>query len=466
MNPLIIVLGKSSRLHAIAQALKYSPLSPEVYVLSDVDNPGLSRDAIVHVGRSDNWDEVSAFLKKLPRKPDMAVIGPEEPLEVGIVDELLKIGIPCVGPVKALAKLESSKSFTRELFSKHNIPGNVEYRIFATDQGLQEYLLDLEQFVVKPDGLTGGKGVKVFGEHLHSIPEALEYCKEIFSKGAPVVIEEKLDGEEFSFQSFFDGWHAAHTFPIQDHKRAHEDDTGPNTGGMGSYSCADHLLPFLTEDHIREASYINQRVGEALFEETGQRYKGILYGGFMLTKNGLRVIEYNARFGDPEAMNVLSLLKTDFLKICDAIVLGTLDKLDVQFKKMATVCKYVVPEDYPAPSTTNSKIDVSRLDELLKSEEKLSVYYGAVTYDGEYRLTGSRAVAVLGIGETLEEAELIAERAACAIDGPVYHRSDIGTRALLQKRKDHMAKINAELNYHEGPLRVKSPYPHLARRAS
>jgi phosphoribosylamine--glycine ligase len=468
MTPLIIVLGKSGRLHAITQALKYSPRSPVIYVLSDVDNPGLSADAIVHVGRSDVWEEVHEFLSMLPRKPDMAVIGPEEPLEAGIVDKLIAMGISCVGPVQNLAKLESSKSFTRELFSKHNIPGNVEYRIFRTAAGLQEYLHDLGQFVVKPDGLTGGKGVKVFGEHLQSIAEAIEYCHEIFASGVPVVIEEKLDGEEFSFQSFFDGWHSAHTFPIQDHKRAHEDDTGPNTGGMGSYSCPDHLLPFLTADHIREAGEINQKVGEALFKETGERYKGILYGGFMLTRRGLRVIEYNARFGDPEAMNVLPLLETDFLEICEAIVKGTLDQLGVQFKKMATVCKYVVPNEYPAKSTSQEKIDVSRLEKMLTTEGGLRAYYGAVTHDGRnYRLTGSRAIALLGIGATLEEAERIAEQAACAIDGPVYHRKDIGTPSLLKKRLDHMAIINGQpVGHGRHAVRTKSGEGQRARMAS
>lgn len=468
MTLLIIVLGKSGRLHAIAQALKCSTRSPEIYVLSDVENPGLSADAIVHVGRSDVWEDVKEFLAKLPRKPDMAVIGPEEPLEVGIVDHLAAQGIPCVGPLQVLAQLESSKSFTRELFSEHGIPGNVEYKVFETTEGLQEYLHELGQFVVKPDGLTGGKGVKVFGEHLHTIAEAIEYCSEIFAGGAPVVIEEKLDGEEFSFQSFFDGWHSAHTFPIQDHKRARDNDTGPNTGGMGSYSCPNHLLPFLTADHIREAGEINQKVGEALFKKTGERYKGILYGGFMLTRKGLRVIEYNARFGDPEAMNVLPLLETDFLEICEAIVEGTLDKVNVRFKKMATVCKYVVPNEYPAKSTSQEKIDVSRLEKLLATESGLRAYFGAVTHDGEsYRLTGSRAIALLGIGATLEEAERIAEQGALAIDGPVYHRKDIGTPSLLQKRLDHMASINGQPVAHtKRAVHTKSGEGQRARLAS
>jgi phosphoribosylamine-glycine ligase len=157
-------------------------------------------------------------------------------------------------------------------------------------EGIADYLQTMESFVVKPDGLTGGKGVKVFGEHLHSVAEAVEYCAELFAAGQPaVVIEERLDGEEFSFQSFFDGKHIVHTIPVQDHKRVGVGDAGPNTGGMGSYSCADHLLPFLTRDHIQQAGEINRLVGEAVSRKIGEEYKGILYGGFMLTKDGLRV---------------------------------------------------------------------------------------------------------------------------------------------------------------------------------
>jgi phosphoribosylamine--glycine ligase len=437
----VAAIGKSGRLDAIAQALLNSVHSPEVHVLSDVVNKGLSSSATkVYRGASDDWAVVRDFVDHV--SPDLVVVGPEEPLAAGIVDKLVARGIACVGPNKTLAKLETSKSFTRRLLAKHDIPGNPEHRVFFSNDGIKEYLHTLSNFVVKPDGLTGGKGVKVSGEHLQSFADAIRYCEEILAGNQPVIIEEKLDGEEFSFQSFFDGKNIAHTFPIQDHKRARDNDTGPNTGGMGTYSCANHSLPFLTEADVREAEKINCMVGEKLFAETGEKYKGILYGGFMLTKNGLRVIEYNARFGDPEAMNVLPLLETDFLDVCDAITGGTLDQLSVQFQKMATVCKYVVPIEYPGKSTSNATIDVSKLTKLQSSESRLRVYYGAVEDDGEnLLLTGSRAIAVVGIGSTLVEAERVAERAACAIEGPVYHRRDIGTAQLVQKRCDHIAKI-------------------------
>ena len=305
---------------------------------------------------------------------------------------------------------------------------------------MEAYLRELKEFVVKPDGLTAGKGVKVFGEHLFSIDDALQYCQELLNINS-VVIEEKIDGEEFSLQSFCDGTNVVHTIPVQDHKRAFNGDEGPNTGGMGSYSCENHSLPFLqdqiTKDQLDEAKSINTMVAQALKKEIGD-YKGILYGGFIATKDGVRVIEYNARFGDPEVMNVLPLLKTDFIDVCEAIIKGTLDKIDVVFEKKATVCKYIVPKNYPQCGEKNIKIE----DDALKATESLKVFYGAVNKkkDGNF-LTGSRAIACVGIGKNVNDAEQIVENAVNKVNGPIRHRSDIGTDRLIQKRIDHMKRV-------------------------
>jgi phosphoribosylamine--glycine ligase len=255
------------------------------------------------------------------------------------------------------------------------------------------------------------------------------------------VIEEKLEGEEFSYQSFCDGRHVKDTVAVQDHKRAYEGDSGPNTGGMGSYSCEDRSLPFLRKQDIQQASQINMAVAEAVRKEIGgDGFKGILYGGFMITKNGLKVLEYNARFGDPEAMNVLPLLETDFIDVCEAIISGTLDKIRVSFRSKATVCKYVVPDGYP----DKPKREV-RIDNIPASTDNLKVYYAAVNQkaDGLYS-TGSRAIAVVGIGNNLAEAEQVAEDAASKVNGPVRHRKDIGTSALIQRRIDHVNRLLGE----------------------
>jgi phosphoribosylamine--glycine ligase len=448
MRPITVVaMCKSGRLDAIAEALRNSASPVILYILSEVNNPGLEAKAkeVIHPVKTDNPAEVAKIVRKI--NPDFVLIGPEEPLATGVVDELLKFGIPCVGPTQKLAQLETSKSFTRKLLTKHNIPGNPKYRVFRGLEGIADHLRTMDSFVVKPDGLTGGKGVKVFGEQIHSIAEAVKYCAEIFESGQPaVVIEEKLDGEEFSFQSFFDGKHIVHTIPVQDHKRARDGDTGPNTGGMGSYSCADHLLPFLTRTHVQQAGEINRLVGEAVSQEIGEDYKGILYGGFMLTKDGLRVIEYNARFGDPEVMNVLPLMQADFVEVCKAIIDGTLDKLTVRFRHQATVCKYVVPKAYPQKSAGgNEEIKLDAAMKVPGLGDRLRMYWAAVGKEGgKLYLTGSRAVAFVGIANTLFEAEKIAEEAASLVEGPVFHRRDIGTAELIQKRVDHMHRIVGE----------------------
>jgi phosphoribosylamine--glycine ligase len=224
---------------------------------------------------------------------------------------------------------------------------------------------ELGDFVVKPDGLTAGKGVKVFGEHLHSIDQAFAYATEVLETHPRVQIEERLEGEEFSLQTITDGRSVIHCPLVQDHKRAFAGDQGPNTGGMGSYSCADFSLPFLSDADVLQAHIISEKVIEALNAETGRPYKGVLYGGFIATADGVRLIEYNARFGDPEAMNVLPILDADFADLCFSVAEGTLGDTSWSFQSRATVCKYVVPEAYPDKSApTNLHITASELDDF------------------------------------------------------------------------------------------------------
>jgi len=422
----VAVIGKDGRTSAIERCLLESPrVVPPVLKFTSWKGKAARQEILQEAS-----DE----------KVDFVIVGPEEPLADGIVDNLAELGIPCVGPTKTLARLESSKAFTRELVAKHKIAGNPEYKVFNSIEGIPDYLALLGDYVVKPDGLTGGKGVKLSGAHLASISEAVSYCDELFQAGhSRVVIEEKLDGEEFSLQSFCDGTHVVDMVLVQDHKRAGENDTGPNTGGMGSYSCADHSLPFLLPSHVQEASAINAAVARALFKETGQKYKGILYGGFMAGSKGIRLLEYNARFGDPETMNVLSILETDLVDIFEAIIQEKLHTLPIAFQKKATVCKYVVPNGYPDNPLKNARIDLSQTP---KETLDFRMYRAAVEErDGELFMTGSRAIACVGIGDTLSDAEQIAERGASSIQGPVFHRKDIGTGALIQKRIDNMKRL-------------------------
>jgi phosphoribosylamine--glycine ligase len=274
----------------------------------------------------------------------------------------------------------------------------------------------------------------------------LAYARECLSEGGRVVVEEKLVGEEFSLMSFCDGVNTIEMPSIQDHKRAYDGDKGPNTGGMGSYSDANHLLPFLHPNDVTAAREITKAVARALREETGILFKGIMYGGFIVTAKGVKLIEYNARFGDPEAMNVLPLLKSDFVEICEGIINGTLDQVEagsgagggrgVEFEKKATVCKYVVPDGYPDKPCKGDKITVGDVPAGVQT------YYASVDQreDGLY-LSGSRAIAFVGIADTLEEAERLAESAVGSVQGPVFYRKDIGTKELIQKRIDHMKEI-------------------------
>ncbi len=434
----ILLIGNGAREHVIAETLKRSPQGCILGVFASAVNPGIKpMAASYHVADSLlNFEALKTFASEF--KPDFAFIGPDDPLGAGAADALLELGVQSVGPLKILAQLESSKSFTRDLVKKYGIAGNPQFRVFTSEDGLREYMEELGEYVVKADGLMGGKGVQVSGEHLKTYEEGVAFAKEGIAKFGRVVVEEKFVGEEFSLMSFVDGTHVVDMPAVQDHKRAYEGDTGPNTGGMGTYSDADGGLPFLQPSDLAAAHEITVAVAKALLEETGKPYKGIMYGGFMAVKDGVRLIEYNARFGDPEAMNVLPLLKSDFVAMCEAIIAGTLDEMSVEFEKKATVVKYVVPEGYPTEPRKGEKIEVSAVPTGVRA------YYASVNQkeDGLY-LSGSRAIAFVGIGASLTEAEVAAQSAVSSVKGPVFYRKDIGTAELIQKRVEHMKELRA-----------------------
>ncbi len=434
----VLLIGSGAREHAIARALKKSTAKLDLFCFGSSNNPGIKLLTIGYtVGKLDDPKSITDFA--IQNKIDWAIVGPELPLSAGVVDELAEYNIPAVGPTKEMAQLETSKSFTRDLVSGYNIPGCAKYKKFSSLSGIKEYAEELQNsYVVKADGLMGGKGVKVYGEHLHSLEETLAYCKEIIDAGSTFLIEEKFVGQEFSLMSFCDGVHLAHMPAVQDHKRAFVGDTGPNTGGMGSYSDANHSLPFLTPEDIKQAEAINQATADALRDKFKTGYKGILYGGFMATANGIKLIEYNARFGDPECMNVLAILDSDFVTLCQEIIAGNLSQDLAKFKNQATVCKYAVPEGYPDHAIKNQKIDVSG---VTNSDQ---IYFAAVDErtDGLYE-TGSRTVAVVGIALTITEAETIAEEEIKKISGPLFHREDVGTAELINKRIEMMKKLRS-----------------------
>ncbi len=432
-----LIIGHGAREHVIGETLVNG--GANLFAFMSYKNAGLedlSKDIKIH--SESDFKKIIEFCKE--KNIDFVVIGPEAPLIVGIVDALEKGGFPCVGPKIEAAQLEGSKIFTRELLDKYKIQSNVKSKMFDSIDGVESYIKDMgkENIVVKPEGLTGGKGVKVYGDHLFSKKDILDYCSELVDKKNRFLLEEKCDGEEFTLQTFVDGKNVIGSPLVQDHKRAFEDDRGPNTGGMGSYSMEDHLMPFFNQNDVNEALKDMKKTVAAVKEETGVEYKGFLYGQFMKTANGIKLIEYNSRLGDPEAMNVLPLLKNNFIDICWSIINGNLHQ-NYKFEKKATVCKYLAPEGYPVNPKKDEVIKINT-EEIIKSKAKY--YYASVYREGEnIYTTTSRAMGVLGIAESLEEAEKIAEAGVSCIKGNLFHRKDVGTRKLLQKRIIHMNSI-------------------------
>ena len=406
-------------------------------------NPGIkliSEDCLNE--KETNLNKVVDYAKK--KQIDLAIIGPESPLEAGIVNELNKAGINACSPTKEAARIETDKEWMRNLLIKYNIPGQLKCETFTDGEKARKFIEDLNgEVAIKPIGLTGGKGVRVSGDHFNGIDEATNYIREVINKKiggyAKVLIEEKAAGEELTLQAFSDGYTILPLHAVQDHKRLLPGDKGVNTGGMGSYSCDNGLLPFLSKSEYEEAASILQRIIEALNEE-GCKYIGPIYGQYMLTIDGPKIIEINARFGDPEAMNVLSLLETDFIEICTAMNNGNLNNKKLKMSKKSTVCKYVVPEGYGIKSLVGEKVYV---DEKAIRSTGARLFYASVNKGNDFvYTTSSRSLAVVGISDTLSNAENSCEEALKHVKGEhIFIRHDIGTPELIEKRIKHMNKL-------------------------
>lgn len=468
-NIKILVVGSGARENAIVKALHKSHHKPQIFCFGSTLNPDIINKSFGYTtGKLTDHEVVLKFA--LESEVQLALVCSDDPLAAGITDTLLSNGILCSSPTKAQAQLEWSKTFTRDLLTKYNIKGSPQYKAFDKNNfdSVKEFITSLgSQFVIKADGLCGGKGVKVQGDHFSTIEEGLEFCQEIVDGGGTFLIEEKLLGQEFSFFTLSDGENLANMDPIiQDHKRAYEGDRGPNTGGMGTYSDANFLLPFLNPDDKDQASEVTKQVASALKAELGKGFVGIFYGGFMKTKNGIKLIEYNARFGDPEAMNLLTLLDTDFVEINYAMATGTLNQIKLKFQNLATVCKYVVPLGYPENPIKGEKIDITELhgdwenvyfasvdsedsdlpnqrssfDDFSSSniEVQKDIQNTSIT---DLVLKGSRAIAICCTGQTISQAEEKVEKIIEKITGPLFHRPDIGKAGYINTKIEAMNNI-------------------------
>lgn len=432
----VLVVGGGAREDSIVKTLADSGAA--VYSISPLKNPGIARRVADYSSRHET-DSEGITKQAAAWQCDLVVLGNDAAIAAGVSGALERQGILCASPTKEAGEIEWNKAFMRELLDRHHIDGNVDWRVFDATNGLREYIDASGAVVVKPLGLTGGKGVKVMGEHLKTTEDAYDYANEIVAKGEPVLIEELLDGEEFSLQAFTDGKTVVPMPLVQDHKRAFEGDTGHNTGSMGSYSDSGGTLPFVTQQEYEKSLGILRSIVRALAAED-RTYRGTIYGQFMLTHNGPKLIEINARFGDPEAMNVLSLLDSDYVEILHAINEGTLNNSRVRFRPDATVCTYVVPNGYGTKQVASGR--PLSVDEVAIRAAGADLFYGVVeqTLHG-LQTTTSRSVAIVGKGETIAGAYNVVSRALPCVKGEVYRRKDIGTEELIAARVAHMARI-------------------------
>jgi phosphoribosylamine--glycine ligase len=430
MDETVLLVGGGGREHAIARSLADSEAS--LYACAGNRNPGIARLADgFETLEETNPTAVRSYAEEVDAT--LAVVGPEAPLEAGVADALDDAGVYAFGPQQDEARIETDKAFQRRFMRQHDIPGCPDFETFDDREAACEYIDSFEgDLVVKPAGLTGGKGVRVVGDQVTE-KEAKEYIRE--SDYDRIVLEERLIGEEFTVQAFVANGQLRVTPAVQDHKRAYEGDEGPNTGGMGSYSDAALELPFMSEKEYMDAVDVLRETVNAL-----DGYKGVLYGQFMLTTEGVNVVEFNARFGDPEAMNTLPVMGTDLLDVLVAAREGeSLPKL--RFSREATVCKYAVPDGYPTNPAGGTRIDIDE-----ESAGDALLYYASVEErgDGIYTTT-SRSFAVVGVAESITAAEETAEEAIAAAGGSGLRvRHDIGKPELVQQRIDHMAELRGE----------------------
>ena len=416
----VCVIGSGGREHALAWRLSISPSVTKVYAI-----PGsvAMSDCAELVGI--DWqqsDHLISFLKD--NQVDLVVVGPEAPLVAGLADVLNKAGIPVFGPSKAAAQLEGSKVFAKDLMKKYNIP-TAAYENFDDPEKALEYLRTEARFpiVLKADGLALGKGVLI----CQDLKEAEDGVKEIMedkkfgNAGNTMVIEEFMTGREVSVLSFVDGKTIRTMTSAQDHKRAQDGDQGLNTGGMGTFSPS----PFYTEE-VDEfcRKYVYQPTVDAMAAE-GRPFKGIIFFGLMLTPDGPKVLEYNARFGDPEAQVVLPRMKNDIIEVMEACVNGTLDQIDLQFEDNAAVCVVLASDGYPVKYEKG--IPMYGFENFKGKDGYYCFHAGTKLKDGQIVTNGGRVLGITATGKDLKEARKNAYEATEWITfANKYMRHDIG----------------------------------------
>lgn len=417
----VLVVGGGGREHAIVWKLSQSPKIKQIYCAPG--NPGIAGLAECVPIAVSEIQKLAEFVKK--EQIDLTFVGPEEPLSLGIVNYFKEQGLSVYGPSKEAALIEGSKAFAKELMQKYHIP-TAKYAAFTNyEEALAFIRSEGAPIVIKADGLAAGKGVVV----AKSIEEAEAALKSMLkdvafgAAGVRVVIEEFLEGEEMTLLAFVNGSTVKPMVASQDHKPVFDGDKGPNTGGMGTYAPLPHIDSSVIERIIHD---IVQPTAEALAAE-GVPFEGILYTGLMLTKEGPKVIEYNARFGDPETQVVLPLLETDLLEILTASLTGELENVEVKWKDKSAVCVIMSSAGYPGPYEKGQIIH--GLDQVV--HPTIIFHAGTDTKNGEIINNGGRVLGITAIGETLKEARELAYQSVEKVTFiGAHYRTDIGSKAF------------------------------------
>lgn len=414
----VLVIGGGGREHAIVHTLRKSPQVDQIWCAPG--NGGIAQEADCVPISATNIDGVLAFAQA--NHPDLVMVAPDDPLALGMVDALEAAGIRAFGPRQNAAIIESSKSFAKQLMEKYHIP-TARYAVFEDSASAEEYIKEHgAPIVIKADGLALGKGVTVAQteeEAIQAVRNAID--DGVFGgAGARVVVEEFLTGPEVSVLAFTDGKHLQTMPSAQDHKRAYDQDKGPNTGGMGAFSPS----RFYTDEIAEVCRKTIFEPTVAAMSQEGRPFKGVLYFGLMLTPQGPRVIEYNARFGDPETQAVLSRLKTDLFTIFNAVIDGTLDQITIEWSEQAACCVCMASGGYPK-AYEKGKV-ITGLDAVTDS---FVFHAGTAKKDGQFVTNGGRVLGVTAVAPTLQEAidKAYADVRKIHFDD-AYYRSDIGVK--------------------------------------
>lgn len=415
------MVGSGGREHALVWKLARSPEVTKIYCAPG--NGGIGETAeLVPISATDIEGIVGFSREHLI---DMVVVAPDDPLAMGMVDALEEAGICAFGPRKNAALIESSKVFAKELMNRYNIP-TAGYRVFDDSRKAREYIMHAElPVVVKADGLALGKGVIICNTRDEAVAavESLMEKRKFGSAGTRIVVEEYLTGPEVSVLAFTDGKTIKPMVSVQDHKRVFDNDRGPNTGGMGTFTPS----RYYTEAIARECT-------EKIFEPTvramnseGRKFKGVLYFGLILTGKGPRVLEYNARFGDPETQVILPLLKTDLVKIMRAVINEELDKVDIEWNTGAAVCVIMASGGYP--EAYEKGYEITGLDNFSDRSDIIIFHAGTRKEGGKFYTNGGRVLGVTALADSLEEARKKAYDAVTGIHFKnAHYRRDIGIK--------------------------------------